>query len=119
MVSRKYQKKNKKKTLKNNKKYEFVSVPSLSQKKIEGKYCSCLMKVRDQKINNPYGICTQAVYGSRNLERQKMVKCSPDYDFSKYNMKQLKNYAKEKKIRGYSKMNRKKLIGLLTKMFQK
>ena len=27
----------------------------------EKRYCSCLMKVRDTKLN-PYGICTNSVY---------------------------------------------------------
>ena len=49
MVSRKYQKKNKKKTLKNNKKYEFVSVPSLSQKKI---YLHLIIMSKKMKLKN-------------------------------------------------------------------
>ena len=31
--------------------------------KVERKYCSCLVKVRSKRIKNPYGICTNSVYG--------------------------------------------------------
>jgi len=78
--------------------------------KVEKKYCSCLMKVRSKKVNNPYGICTNAVYDSRNSVRDRVINCSKHYDFKKYNLKTLKLYAKEKKIKGYSKLNRKQLL---------
>jgi len=78
--------------------------------KVEKKYCSCLMKVRSKKVNNPYGICTNSVYGSRNSVRDRVINCSKHYDFKKYNLKTLKLYAKEKKIKGYSKLNRKQLL---------
>ena len=106
--------KNKKKSLKkirNSKKYDYVSLPN----KIEEKYCSCLMKVRSKKIINPYGICTQAVYGSQQSVRDKVVSCTETYDFKKYNLTQLKLYCREKKIKGYSKLNKTKLIKMLEK----
>ena len=86
--------------------------------KVEKKYCSCLMKVRSKKVNNPYGICTNSVYGSRNSVRDRVINCSKHYDFKKYNLKTLKLYAKEKKIKGYSKLNRKQLLQKL-KIYQK
>ena len=86
--------------------------------KVEKKYCSCLMKVRSKKINNPYGICTNAVYGSRNSIRDRVVNCAKYYDFKKYNLKTLKLYAKEKKMKGYSKLNRKQLLQKL-KIYKK
>ena len=39
---------------------------------VERKYCSCLAKVRPKiKNGNPYGICTNSVYGSRSLKEPK------------------------------------------------
>ena len=77
---------------------------------IEKKYCSCLMKVRSKKNPIPYGICTDAVYKSRGLIRDKVVECTEYYDFNKYNLKMLKMFAKEKKIKGYSKLNKRELL---------
>jgi len=102
-------------------KKKITSIYSLVNKgldKVEQKYCSCLMKVRSKKIPNPYGICTSSVYGSRNSIRDRLVYCSKHYDFKKYNMKTLKLYAREKKIKGYSKLNRKNLL-LKLKAYQK
>ena len=39
------------------------------------KYCSCLVKVRSNKIKNPYGICTKSVYGSRKKIRTYRPSC--------------------------------------------
>lgn len=83
---------------------------------VEKRYCSCLMKVRSKKIPEPYGICTSAVY--KKSVRDKVVKCSEHYDFEKYNLKTLRLYAKEKKIKGYSKMKKKELLKIL-KQYQK
>ena len=113
--------KNKKKTQKKivNDKNKFSSyyvLPDNSDMKIiEKKYCSCLMKVRSKKNPNPYGICTDAVYKSRGLVRDKVVECTEEYDFNKYNLKMLKMFAKEKKIKGYSKMNKPELLKKLNK----
>lgn len=107
-------KKNIKKIVKG-KKYSLNSIQANTLSPIEQKYCSCLMKVRSKKIPNPYGICTDAVYKSRNKTRNKVVMCSENYNFKKYTLIQLKDYAKEKKIKGYSKMNKKNLLKILKK----
>ena len=88
-------KKTKKKIVKS-KKYSINSIKVNTLSPIEQKYCSCLMKVRSKKIPNPYGICTDAVYKSRNKTRDKVVMCSENYNFEKYTLKQLKDYAKKK-----------------------
>ena len=114
-------KKNKKSIKKviNNNKEKFSSyyiLPNDSDLEIiEKKYCSCLMKVRSKKNPNPYGICTDAVYKSRGLIRDKVVECTEDYDFKKYNLKMLKMFAKEKKIKGYSRLNKPELLEKLKK----
>jgi hypothetical protein len=79
------------------------------------KYCSCLMKVRGKYTNfskknkskkkkkkskkvaviyNPYGICKASVM--RGIEPKKNIPCGVIYDFSRYNMRELKAYALEK-----------------------
>lgn len=80
----------------------------------EKRYCSCLMKVRDTKLN-PYGICTNSVYNLQGKTRNKVVECSKYYDFSKYSVSMLKLFLKEKNIKGISKMNKKQLINLCKK----
>ena len=111
-----------KKKIVNNKKKKYSSYYVLPDNSdmgiIEKKYCSCLMKVRSKKNPNPYGICTDAVYKSRGLVRDKVVECTEEYDFTKYNLKMLKMFAKEKKIKGYSNMNKPELLKTLKK-FQK
>jgi hypothetical protein len=68
--------------------------------KREQRYCSCLMKVRPTlKRGTPYAICTNSVYSLQKTKRTKRVACSKKYDFKKYTLKQLKAYAKEKKIK--------------------
>lgn len=68
--------------------------------KREQRYCSCLMKVRPTlKRGTPYAICTNSVYSLQKTKRTKRVDCSKKYDFKKYTLKQLKAYAKEKKIK--------------------
>ena len=107
--------KNKKKEYNNKDKFSsyYVLPDNSDSQMIEKKYCSCLMKVRSKKNPNPYGICTDAVYGSRGLVRDKVVECSEEYKFDKYNLKMLKLYAKEKKIKGFSRMNKKELLNKL------
>ena len=69
----------------------------------EKKYCSCIMKVRanlsKKNTRGPYGICTSAIYNKQNKKRSKLIKCSKYYNFSVYNLKHLKEYAREKKIK--------------------
>ena len=86
-----------------------------NQKMLEAKYCSCLRKVSSSRknkkaINNPYGICTQAVFSSRGSVRDKVVDCSSYYDFSKMTLAILKKKAKENGIKKYSKMNKRELV---------
>ena len=66
--------------------------------KVERKYCSCLVKVRSKKIKNPYGICTNSIYGSRNIKRKKVVNCSSNYKLKNLKKNQLRLLAHEKKI---------------------
>ena len=81
----------------------------------EKRYCRCLMKVRSKlKRGSPYAICTNSVYSIQGTKRRKVVKCSEKYDFKKYTMKQLRAYAKEKKI-PHSNMNKSNLIKKLDK----
>ena len=81
--------------------------------KVEKKYCSCLVKVRSNKIRNPYGICTSSVYGSRKLKRNKVVKCSKYYNLDKLRKNQLYNLAKEKKLKVNKTILKKQLIQIL------
>ena len=86
----------------------------------EKRYCSCLMKVRvKEKTINPYGICTAAVYNKQGLTRDKVIKCSKHYDLSRYPLRILRPYAKEKKIKNYSKLTRKELLKQLKKYQEK
>jgi hypothetical protein len=81
--------------------------------RVERKYCSCLVKVRSKKIPNPYGICTNSVYGSRNISRKKAVGCSKYYNLNKLKKEQLKNLAREKKLSLKSNILKKDIIELL------
>tara|TARA_B100000676_G_scaffold150845_1_gene148920 strand:- start:672 stop:1010 length:339 start_codon:yes stop_codon:yes gene_type:complete len=86
----------------------------------EKRYCSCLMKVRSkEKTRNPYGICTAAVYNKQGLVRDRVIKCSKYYDLSRYPLRILRPYAKEKKIKNYNKLSRKELLSELKKYQQK
>ena len=82
----------------------------------EKRYCSCLMKVRRQGIKNPYGICTSAVYTKQGEVRDKMIKCTVYYDFSKYPLNILRPFAREKKIKNYDSLKRKDLLKELYKL---
>ncbi len=86
----------------------------------EKRYCSCLMKVRSKdKVGNPYAICTSAVYDKQGFTRDKVIKCSKHYDLSRYPLRILRPYAKEKKIKNYSKLSRKELLKQLKKYQEK
>jgi len=86
---------------------------------VERKYCSCLVKVRSKKIKNPYGICTNSVYGSRKIKRKKVVRCSKYYNLSKLKKDQLYYIAKEKNLRISKKILKKQLIEILkTKLYK-
>lgn len=85
---------------------------------IQRKYCSCLVKVRSKKIK-PYGICTNSVYGSRNLKRKKSIKCSKTYKLSSLTKTQLLNLAREKKIKVNNKLSRSKVMTLINEKIYK
>ena len=86
---------------------------------IERKYCSCLAKVRPKiSSGNPYGICTNSVYGSRSIKRTKTVSCLSNYQLNKMSKKQLVAYSIEKKINIKNK-TKKQLIRLLNKLKKK
>ena len=85
---------------------------------VQRKYCSCLLKVRSKK-NSPYGICTKSVYGSRNLKRNKTIKCSKTYKLTNLTKKQLYNLAKEKKVKVNKNTKRGTIMRLLRKKIYK
>lgn len=61
------------------------------------KYCSCLMKVRGKGIN-PYGICYKSVLKGQKPPPGQGIACTVNYRFSDYTYKQLREYAREKRI---------------------
>ena len=65
---------------------------------LKKKYCKCLLAVR-AKNQNPYGICTKSVYGSRGLKRTKRISCIKSINLKSLSYKQLTAYANEKKIK--------------------
>jgi hypothetical protein len=72
-------------------------------RKLERKYCRCLVKVRSKslykdKIDNPYGICTNSVYLLKGLKRPKSINCLKNIDSNKLNFRQLKAYSIERKL---------------------
>jgi len=89
---------------KNNKKNLFKKYSKLSD--IEKRYCRCLVKVKD---NNPYGICTSSVYNKQGFRRNKIVKCSANYNFKNFSYNLLKSYANKKKIKHTKKNILKKI----------
>lgn len=120
-MSKRYSKKNNKLDRKNKKsqKKKNKTLASLSnisprnQNMLEAKYCSCIQKVRktlSKPDNNPYGICTSAVFGSRNSVRDRVVDCAKYYDYSKMSVRKLREIAREKKISKYSTLKKKELI---------
>ena len=115
--------KTKKYMQKKNKKYNRIkSHRVLKTKKLtsrEKRYCSCLMKVKGRGIRNPYPICTAAVYNKQGVKRDKVVPCTIHYDFSKYPLRILRPYAKDKKIKNYKTLKKAELIMELKKLQDK
>lgn len=103
-----------KKVSKNN---SIYSLANSNLNLLNKKYCSCLMKVRKTQPN-PYGICTNAIYKSKKSIKNRPMDCVKHYNFETYDVKTLKAFAREKKIKGFSKMNRKNLLKSL-KRYQK
>ena len=101
---------------KKNKNKKLASLSNISprnQNMLEAKYCSCIQKVRKtltKPNNNPYGICTNAVFGSRNSVRDRVVDCAKYYDYSKMTVRKLREISREKKISKYSNLKKKELI---------
>ena len=98
---------------KNKKLASLSNISPKNQTELEAKYCSCVQKVRktlNKANNNPYGICTSAVFGSRNSVRDRMIDCAKYYDYSQMTVKKLREIAKEKKINKYSSLKKRELI---------
>ena len=68
----------------------------------ERKYCSCIIQVSGKSNkndnNSPYALCTHSLYNKKGLKRNKVVPCDNIIDFNKYNLNELKGYAKMKNI---------------------
>lgn len=98
---------------KNKKLISLSNMAPLNQKSLEAKYCSCIKKVRKtltKPNNNPYGICTNAVFSSRNTTRDRIIDCEKYYDYSKMTVGKLREIARDKKISKYSTLKKKELI---------
>ena len=87
----------------------------------EKKYCSCVIKVSGNNNKNknndknndknsdknnssntnqsPYGLCTYSLYNKQGLKRDKVIQCDKIINFKKYNINELRGYAKMKKIK--------------------
>ena len=76
----------------------------------EKKYCSCVIKVSgnnnkksNKKSNNsnqsPYGLCTYSLYNNQGLKRNKVIPCDKILNFNKYNINELRGYAKIKNVK--------------------
>ena len=52
---------------------------------VEKNYCHCIQQIKrkNPKIN-PYAICTDSVYGSKGLTRDKVIKCDKYYSDNDY-----------------------------------
>lgn len=106
---------NKKKTKKSKNPFNLDSRLNLTQRK----YCSCLMKVRPKTQKNAaYPICYNSIKNSykkynstkRPFEKSinlKKLNCLFNYDFNKYNLKDIQSLAKEKDISIKYKKNNK------------
>jgi hypothetical protein len=93
----------------------------MSKLKIEKNYCHCIqqIKTKNPKIN-PYAICTDSVYGSRNKIRDKIVNCDKHYNWTNMTVKELREHAKSKnlKITKNGKYIKKKILIKLIKIFK-
>ena len=72
----------------------------MSKLKIEKNYCHCIqqIKTKNPKIN-PYAICTDSVYGSRNITRDNIVNCGKYYNWESMTVKELRGHAKSKNLK--------------------
>lgn len=86
------------------------------------KYCRCLIYVRSKKIMSPYAICTNSVFNRKNKKRPLKTKCGNHYNFNNFNIKELRFYAIEKKIKIKKKnkfITKKQIIEKLKKKYKK
>ena len=72
----------------------------MPRKVVEKNYCHCVQKVKRKNPDiNPYAICTDSVYASRGLTRDKVVNCDKYYNLDKMNVQELREQAKRKNIK--------------------
>ena len=72
----------------------------MPRKVVEKNYCHCVQKVKRKNPDiNPYAICSDSVYASRVLTRDKVVNCDKYYNWDKMNVKELREQAKRKNIK--------------------
>ena len=72
----------------------------MPRKVVEKNYCHCVQKVKRKNPDiNTYAICTDSVYASRGLTRDKVVNCDKYYNWDKMNVKELREQAKRKNIK--------------------
>ena len=88
---------------------------------IEKNYCHCIQQIKKKNPEiNPYAICTDSVYGSRNIKRKKTVKCDKYYDWKNMKVKELRGHAKSKKLKITKNgryLKKKELLKMLEKYY--
>jgi hypothetical protein len=84
-------------------------LPKSPLTKIQRKYCTCLVDVRDKSKGkvNPYAVCTKSIYTTRGLSRNTQVGCDSNYNYDKMSEASLIGIAKEKSISLKNKKNKK------------
>ena len=92
--------------------------------KREQKYCSCIMMVmgeqrkkkeKDTNKKNPYALCTWSLYNRDGKKRKKQIDCGKYYQYEKYSLESLKEYAKRNGI----KISGKKKQELIDELYKK
>jgi hypothetical protein len=101
-----------------------IFTPNSPLTKLERKYCTCLLDVRDKSKGkvNPYAVCTKSIYTTRGLTRHKQVGCDYNYNYDSMNQKSLFQLAKEKKLtkgKAQKKLTKKMLSNKLSGRVQK
>ena len=82
---------------------------------VNRKYCSCLVKVRSKKISNPYGICTKSIFGSRNLKKNTLIRCTKSYDIKKFKKDQIIYLLREKGLMVTNRITKAELVNMFNK----
>lgn len=64
---------------------------------VEKKFCKCVYSLRRREYSksSAYAICTKSVYGSRGLQRQRMIACQ----LERRTVAQLRDLARERGLR--------------------